>query len=149
MKKFVFSLQSLLNVKLALEKQTKAEMSAAEQRLNGFLRELDEMIARHERQRADYLQKLQRGMPSQEILGYSVGFTAARDNQERQREKIDVAEAEKKRIQKKLVDVMSERKMLEQLKEKKLEEYKVEMKREEAVIVQDFLSGKIAEAAKE
>ena len=148
MKKFVFSLQSLLNVKLALEKQTKAELSAAQERLNGFVRELNAMLARHARQRIEYLQKLQEGMPSQDLQGYGIGFATARDNQKRQEEKIAVAEAEKKRIQKKLVDVMSERKMLEQLKEKKLEEYKTEIKREEAVVVQDFLSSKIA-AAKE
>ncbi len=143
MKKFQFTLQSLLNVKVALEKQSKAELAAAEQRIQGFLRELADMETRHQLQIAQYNEKLRRGVQAQDLTAYAIGFRATYEGFARQRKKIEAAEGEKNRIRKKLADVMGERKMLEKLKDKQLAEYNEAAAKENANMIDDFLSNKI------
>ena len=143
MKKFKFTLHSLLNVKLSLEKQQKTELAAAQARKDGFVRELAVMETRLAEQRAAY--GVRGGPPVQphDLAARDRGFKALFERMDEQREKIRVAEAERVRVQKKLADTMGERKMLEKLKEKQLEQYREEARREEAVVMDDYLSNQL------
>ena len=144
MKKFKFTLHSLLNVKLSLEKQQKTELAAAQVRKEGFVRELAAMETRLAEQRAAH--GAQGGPPVSpfDLAARGIGFRALFDRMEEQREKIRVAEAERVRIQMKLTDTMGERKMLEKLKNKQLEQYREEARREEAVAMDDYLSNQLS-----
>lgn len=144
MRAFKFTLQSLLNVKNTLEKQQKAELAAVEARLRTLRQELDALHFELEAQRQAYLLKMQRGeLTPSEMSYWSVGFRAMRERIELQHKKIETTEAEKRRVQKKVVEVMKERKMLEKLKEKQLAEYRMAQKAEDAAVTDDFVSNKI------
>lgn len=144
MKKFVFTMQSLLNVKIALEKQQKAELSEANGRLARFRQAL---LAREEafgRARAEAEEKVRRGMSAREVKWRGAGFRALFTAIEEERDKVFVAEEECRRLQKRLVDTMAERKMLERLREKQWAEYQEEGRRSEAAMIDDFLSNQLS-----
>ena len=143
MKKFRFTLQSVLNVKLSLEKQHMAELGACESRIRLFQNELEEIIDRRERSRREFQRSVSEGLKSPELTVFAIGFVAIREKIDLQRRKIEIAEEEKRRIQSALIKVMQERKMLEKLKEKQIGEYKVLQRSEEAQEIDDFLTNKI------
>jgi len=144
MKRFKFTLQSLLNVKLSLEKQQKSELAAAQARLDGFVRELADMETRLEAQRAEY--DLQGGpaVRTFDLAARDIGFKALFERMDSQREKIRVAETERTRVRKQLTETMGERKMLEKLQEKQRERYQEEVRREEAKLMDDFMSHQLS-----
>lgn len=143
MKRFVFTLQSLLNVKLSVEKQYMAELGICEQRIQAFMKEKDTLVFRLNMKKTEFAQECKSGVKPSDLATYSIGFKTLRDKILTQEEKIQMAEDEKARVQKKLVEVMGERKMLENLKEKQREEHKVQQRAEDAAAIDDFLSNKV------
>ncbi len=136
-------MQSLLGVKLALEKQQKTEMAAAQERLDRFRRELAQLEDRLAEQCRAHNQKMAQGTDARELQILGIGFKALYERLERQRDTVRVAGEEHRRVQKKLVDTMAERKMLEKLKDKQWAQHREEMRREESVMIDDFLSNKL------
>ena len=130
-------------MKISLEKQQKAELGYAEQRLAALEKQLESIFERVARQMTVFHDKVKEGITPVQMTVYAIGFRALQDSVERQKEKIAVAQAEKQRIQKKLVELMRERKMLETFYEKQLEEYKKEAQLEESKAIDDFLSNQI------
>lgn len=144
MKKFAFTLQNLLNVKISLEKQAKAELADCQGRLRLLLQELEDIHLRVAMRKNEWNEDMRRGgINSQDMATYFIGFRALQERIDLQKKKIDDCEKEKARLQKKVIDVMGERKMLENLKEKQREEYKALQKQEDAKIIDDFLSNQL------
>ncbi len=144
MKKFSFSLQSLLDVKLALEKQQESELALAQERLDRLRDALAALRGRLEEERRIRMERMRRRTDAAELHWQDIGFKALFERIERQQETVSVAEEERNRVQKKLVDTMGERKMLERLRDKQMEQYKEDLRREEAVMIDDFLSNKLS-----
>ncbi|MDR3207254.1 MAG: hypothetical protein LBT60_02880, partial [Oscillospiraceae bacterium] len=103
MKKFIFTLQALLNVKIALEKQRKAELAAANARLDELNRELSALEARLEAQLAEYRDK---GGHARELATRHQGFETMYALVDSQRESVKVAEGERDRVRRLLSDTM-------------------------------------------
>ncbi len=144
MKKFTFSLQSLLGVKMTLEKQQMGELAAAEARVRDLEKDLDNMRLRFQITKAEYTEKLKVGMVPYDITAYAIGFNSLKDKEEAQRDKIRAAEDDVYRIRSVLVETMRERKMLEKLRERHYEEYLDNVKRENEQIIGDFVANQIA-----
>ena len=144
MKKFKFTLHSLLEVKLALEKQKKSELAAAQARLDAFVRDLADMEARLEAQRAEASSPGGPGIKSLDLAARDMGFKALFERMDIQREKIQVAEDERQRIRELLTETMRERKMLEKLREKQREQYREELHKEEAKVMDDYMSNQLS-----
>ena len=141
MKKFVFTMQSLLNVKSSLEKQAKADLADCQARLRLFLQEMDDIKHRAALKRNEFRDDMRRGgMTSFDMTTYFIGFRALQELVDAQQEKINICTKEKDRLQKKVVELMSERKMLEKLREKQREEYLEEAHAEDAKMMDDFMS---------
>ncbi len=146
MKAFKFTLQSPLNVKITLEKQHMAELASCEARIRMFREELEGLHQHLTSEREKYKQEVLEGVKPADLQIWATGFRAINETIEKQKEKIEVAEDEKKRIQKRLLQVINERKTFEKLKEKQFEEYKLKVKAEDAAAIDDFLSNKITRA---
>lgn len=144
MKKFKFTLISLLNVKVSLEKQKTVELADQNRVILMLDMELDALRARLKASTNEYNQKMERGgMSAGDIAAYSTGIRALYDKIAEQQEKIRRAILLKDKITDELVALMGERKMLENLKEKQYQEYLEEARREDAKIMDDFMSTKI------
>ena len=144
MKAFKFTLQSLLNVKNTVEKQQKAELAAANLRLQALEQELAVLRRSLSAQQNDYVDQMQAsGMRPPDLSVWITGFDVMRDRIAEQLHKIEVAQDEVRRIQRKVVEVMKERKMLEKLKEKQREEYRALQRAEDAEAIGEFVANKI------
>ena len=144
MKKFKFTLQSLLNIKILLEKQYMAELAACLERLRLFQEELAAIHTRIELRRNEMRALFESGTTPPELTVYSIGFKALAEKVEEQEQKIEIVRDEISRLREKLVEIMKERKMLEKLSEKQLLEHKELQKAEDAVIIDDFITNKVA-----
>lgn len=144
MKKFKFTLSTLLNVKTSLEKQKTLELSEQNRIIMMLEKELEALRIRLDASTEEFNQKMEKGgMSAGDVAAYSTGIRALFDRISDQLEKIRRALAVKEKITAELVALMGERKMLENLKEKQFQEYLEEGRREEAKIMDDFISTKI------
>jgi len=144
MRKFKFTLQTLLNVKVALEKRYMGELADCEARIARFYKELEQLNHTIEAQKYKYINEmLNGGLHASDLETWSVGFRVMRERIQKQHKKIQAAEDERRLIQKRLVEVMRERKTLEKLRENQYEEYKIELKAEDAKMLDDFVSNRI------
>ena len=142
MKKFKFTLQSLLKVKESLEKQQKSDLAVAQARLDAFVRELGAMETRLAEQRAETGKT--GAVTSLQLAARDVGFRALYERIDLQKEKVSVAETERQRVRVRLTETMRERKMLEKLRETQQARYKEEVRREEAKAMDDYLSNQLS-----
>ncbi|MCL2030531.1 MAG: flagellar export protein FliJ [Oscillospiraceae bacterium] len=144
MKKFKFTLEAPLRVKRILEKQQMAELAAVNARLAEFRRELERLRDALDFQRRTYLESVEAGrLTAPEMSLWSVGFKGMRERIALQNKKIETAEGERRRIQRKLVELMKERKILEKLRDNQMAEYRLAQKAEDAAVIDDFVSSKI------
>ena len=140
MKKFKFTLATLLKVKEALEKQKKQELAEAEQALALARRELEALEGDFERRRQEHNAILQEGADAVELQSFARYFEYLRERIRLQRVKIRQAEAERQRRREALVEAMTEVKALDKLKEAQYEAYKLELKAEQEREIGDFVS---------
>ena len=133
MARFVYSMQSVLNIKQKTESQTRMEFAVAQSELNKQLDILDEYINRKERyiQEAEELRQ-QESLKLQEILDNQYA-TAQMDAMIRQQSMV-VRQYEERvdKVRVKLTRNIQERKMQETLRDRAYAEFLEEVKQEEA-----------------
>jgi flagellar FliJ protein len=140
MKKFTFTLQSVLNIKRALEKQHMGELAACNIRIRAFEEKRRELAGRERAQHEEFMKKLEDGISSVELRLWHEANLAVRDRIEYQETVLEQAEGERLRIEKKLMTLMQERKILEKLREKQWENYRVEERRDMAAEMTEFMA---------
>lgn len=133
MAKFVYRMQSVLNIKQKTEGQVKMEFAAAQSELNRQLDVLDEYIRRKEGYLVEAEElRMKESLPLQDILDNQYA-TAQMDvmiaNQSRI---VQAQEAEVEKVRVRLTRAIQERKMQETLRERAYAEYLEEEKQEEA-----------------
>jgi flagellar FliJ protein len=139
MKKFRFTLQSVLDVKRALEKQQMGELAACNARIRAFEKKRLEQIERECAQHEEFKRQLEDGISPAELKLWREANLTARERVEYQEKVLEQAEGERLRIEKKLVGLMQERKILERLREKQWENYRAEERRAAASELAEFM----------
>lgn len=136
MKKFKFTLQTLLNVTVALEKEKKNKLAIINKQLNDLKDTRDGYYAEIEKTKEIYTS----------AVNLSDFMNADRYIQ-RMKEKIvqinvdiSIKEYEKTEAQNDLIETMTNRKTYEKLREKQLIAYKKEVAIEESKILDDYMS---------
>ena len=140
MRKFKFTLATLLKIKEAQEKQKKLELAEAERLLRVAREELAALYAEFEAKRAEYNEKLKTGADVNDLQAFSMYFTYLRERTELQKVKVKQAEAERLKRQEALVEAMKGVKALNKLKETQYEAYLQELKVEQEKEIGDFVS---------
>lgn len=140
MKKFIFTMASLLKVKEALKKQQQAEMAhivIALNRLKDRQRELQDAF---DRECNDYQTAAASGAGPQRMQQFARYFQVLREQQKQLT--VQIAEKEQQRLecQQRLVKTMQEQKMLEKLREKQWEDYRLEVAQDESLQINDFVN---------
>ena len=139
MKKFTFTLQSVLNVKRAIERQQMGELSVVNARIRECERVRQELIGREMGQHEEFRRQITEGLSAAELSLWHIGNRAARERVEYQDKVLEQAEGERLRIEKKLIAAMQERKILEKLRDKQMETYRAEQQREAAEEMSEFM----------
>ena len=131
MKKFRYSMQSLLVIKQKLEDQAKAAYGAAKLRLT----EEEEILAMMQQQREAYVEEKRQVMSATldvpKLNRLQMAVEAMDDRIARQKQNIKKAELALRAAEERLVESMTERKTQERLRENALDAYKQEMNAEE------------------
>lgn len=134
MAKYVFKLQTLLNLKLQLEDSLKNELGKAVQRLEEEKR-IQKQI---ELNREECINKVNiessRGTTVEKLREYSGYISLLKEKIELQKENVKYAENNVDNYRENLIKVVQEKKMLEKLKEKNHEDFiKNELKEERGI----------------
>lgn len=131
MKKFRYSMQSLLVIKQKLEDQAKAAYGAAKLRLN----EEEERLYALQRQREAYVEEKRQVMANRldvpKLNRLQLAVESMDDRIIRQKQNIKKAEAALHLAEERLIESMTERKTQERLRENAFEVYRQEMNAEE------------------
>lgn len=140
MAKFVYKMQSILNIKYKLEEQAKTEYGIANQKLREEEQLLQDLLLR----RAKYEQL------AEKLMTGTIDIVKIKENRRAidamkklvrdQMLKVHVAEKNLKVAREKLNNVMVERKAHEKLKEKAFEEFKQELAAEESKEIDQLVS---------
>ncbi len=139
MKKFKFTLQTLLNIEVALEKEKKNELAM-----------INAEIARLNDQKDEFSQSITEAM-QYSFRTMEIGDLMNTENYTRYLKKcivdteleIAVKQDERSVAQAELIECMRKRKTYERLREKQLEIYKKEIEAENAKNIDDFVSASI------
>ena len=131
MKKFRYSMQSLLVIKQKLEDQAKAAYGAAKLRLN----EEEERLLAMQRKREEYVEEKRQVMATRldvpKLNRLQLAAEAMDDQIARQKQNVKKAETAMRAAEERLVESMTERKTQERLRENAFEVYRQEMNAEE------------------
>ncbi len=131
MKKFRYSMQSLLVIKQKLEDQAKAAYGAAKLRLN----EEEEQLLCLQQRREAYVEEKRQVMATRldvpKLNRLQMAVETMDDRIVRQKQNVKKAEIALHAAEERLVESMTERKTQERLRENAFEEYRQEMNAEE------------------
>lgn len=149
MKKFVFSLSALYEVKKTLKDKIQAEYAAAEAIYKAAAEKKLNLELTLDKKREEYEYKARSGMTVGDMQGYIVYFVEMQ-------EQIKAAEYEAERALKEanhkrneLISVFKEIKVLEKLYEKQYGEYLKDLGKSETKTVEDIMSFKITETSQD
>lgn len=149
MKKFKFTMQTLLNVKRTLEKQQTGDLAECNARLLSAEKTHEELLDNRIQKNRLYEKMITEGLTAHDLRLWRNSFEAIKEQIARSADLIIQIEKERDEKQNILLETMRERKMLENLREKQLEEYGVEQRREDAAMIDEFLSNTIFEGGGE
>ncbi|MGN1085085.1 MAG: flagellar export protein FliJ [Lachnospiraceae bacterium] len=131
MKKFRYSMQSLLVIKQKLEEQSKAAYAAAKMRLN---EEEQQLIALQQKREA-YVEEKRKVMSERlnvpRLNALQTAVETTDDRIQRQKQNVKKAELAVRMAEERLIESMTERKTQERLRENAFEVYRQEMNAEE------------------
>lgn len=131
MKKFRYSMQSLLVIKQKMEDQAKAAFAVAQMRLNEEEQHLRELTQQREAYVEEKRQVMKQRLDVPKLNRLQLAVEAMDDRIVRQKQNVKKAEFALQRAEEVLVESMMERKTQERLRENAFEEYRQEMNAEE------------------
>ena len=142
MAKFIFKLQSLLNVKIQMEDNLKNELGKAMKKL-----EKERERLRHiENERNECINQFcgesRKGVMVGKLKEYGSFIAFLKEKAELQKENINYAQNVVDKYREQLIKVVQEKEMLEKLRDKKHQEYLKEQLREEQKINDEITSYK-------
>lgn len=142
MKQFVFTLQALYDMQESMEKQVKMQMGMIEAELAQRLREMDALNTSFETAQNEYCSAMAVGVAAVRIKNYGHFFERLRAVMVLQQGKISQLENEKEKCLQKLIHVRREKMLLEKLRAEQHDEYMSEVRKQQAKMMDDFVSYK-------
>lgn len=140
MAKFIYRMQSILNIKVKLETQARMQFATAKHTLD----EEEEKLSVLQKRKEDYMEEARKSR--QDVLNVMTlrdSITAIQTMDDfivTQNEQVALAQEKVEKAREKLEEVMKERKTHEKLREKAFEEFKAELNHEESKEVDELTS---------
>lgn len=145
MKKFVFSLNALYEVKKAQKDRLQTELAAAEAIYRAAVERKAGLEKTLEDRKDEFETKASDGMTVSDLKGYAVYFEEMQERIKAAVKEVDRALREANHRRNELVSVFKEIKVLEKLYEKQYSEYLKEMEKSETKAVEDIVSFKVTD----
>ncbi len=145
MKKFVFSLRALFDVKKAQKDKLQAEYAAAEAAHRAAVRKKEELESTLSEKTKEYEEKARKGMTVADLTGYAIYLQELQEQIKQAAIAVDRARREAELRRNELVTVHKEIKVLEKLYEKQYSEYLKEIEKSETKAIEDIMSYKASD----
>ncbi|MGI6707454.1 MAG: flagellar export protein FliJ [Clostridia bacterium] len=126
MKKFVFSLQTLLNLRESVEKEQKNKLQAIQTELHGMRQDLYRLQEQKQQAVTAYLQECEEGITTSRMKEYHAFFETMEKRIEEQKKAIKDTEKKEEQQKQLVIHAMKQRKILENLREKHCRQYLLE-----------------------
>lgn len=143
MKKFVFSLQRLYDVKKLSEDQLLIEQEQINKKLNELQGQKDQMILRFKEEKESYEEDCRRGIHASGMQSYGEYFDFLMKAVKKQDVLIAACLQEKEKCTQQLLKLMNEIKVLDKIKEEQFSEYNKELQKNDDKMIEDFLCGRM------
>lgn len=143
MKKFVFTLQRLYDVKKISEDQLLIEQDQINKRLHELQDKKDRMICRFNDEKESYHADCKKGIHASGMQSYGEYFDFLMKSVKKQDGFISECMKEKERCTEQLLKLMNEIKVLEKIKEEQFSEYNKELQKNDDKMLEDFLCGRM------
>lgn len=140
MKKFVFSLQSVLRVKCIQEKQKIAELAEIQNQLNEFFTQQMDLKKQLESSSSQYGDEMRKGMTVPQMAWYTNYAYYIKSLLKKLDVRIRETEQKKKAKRAELISVVKEIKTIEKLREEQYRVYLEAVAKEEEKIMGDMIS---------
>jgi len=140
MRKFTFTLQSVYDIALEVEKQRKLEMQRIDDKLKRIVRELTDTITARSNAKHDCLREMAKGTDAQKLLQYEQYSERLQATIRVLEENKAKTEREKEKCLQAQIENRREIKTLEKLREKQYEEYTLELRKEEEKEIGDLVA---------
>jgi len=138
MKKFSYSLESVLRVKRQMEEGTKLQLSQAIRRLRKEEEYLRQLILRQIHYREKKEQYARHGVEAPTLMLYDTYLRKLGEMIEERKERVASANRRVEELREELVKIMRDCETLEKLRDKKYREYKKEMTRTEQKVMDEL-----------
>ena len=146
MKKFVFSLGALYEVKKTQRDRLQGEYAAAEEAHRAAVRKKESLERTLEEKKAEYELKARNGITVADLLGYDNYFEEQLGLIKTAEKDVEKALAEANRRRDALIAVFKEIKVLEKLYEKQYSEYLKEIEKSESKTLEDIVSFNVTDS---
>ncbi len=148
MKKFQFSLDTVLSYKQQIQDSLQTEHAEILARVRSQENVLDELLARYRAYCVEYQERCGAGLPITDVLVYQSGLRAM--EREIQKESAYLAELRQQEEKKRMEVIVAKRDTasIEKLREKKLQDYQKALDKSNELFIEEFVSlGRVREAA--
>jgi flagellar FliJ protein len=145
MKKFVFSLNALYEVKKTLRDKVQAEYAAAEAAYKAAVERKESLERTLDEKKEEYEIKAKKGMTVGDLQGYDNWFEELQGRIKAAGLEVERALREANHKRNELIAVFKEIKVLEKLYEKQYSEYLKELEKSETKAVEDIVSFKVTD----
>ena len=148
MKKFQFSLDTVLSYKQQIQDSLQSEHAESLARVRRQEKLLDELLAKYRAYCTEYRERCEAGLPVTDVLVYQSGLRAM--EREIEKASADLEELrrqeEKKRME--FIEAKRETASIEKLREKKLQDYQKALDKSNELFIEEFVStGRVRNAA--
>lgn len=144
MKKFVFSLESVLKAKEVMDRQKSNELALAADKVKQATTELAYLEQKRKHSSMVFFGWAEEGVTAKQAEGYYLNLSRLRDAEAEKTAALVRYKKEEAEIRLQLIEIRRDKKMLEILREKKLYEYHKEMQAEEERLMDELVSFKEA-----
>ena len=144
MKKFVFELQTLRDMKKREEDFEKIQLKKIEERLSEMTAKLEKLDFELKGTKKSFAEEVNRVTKAPKLNQYNNYIKKLAEQIALQKEKIKAENLRKSECLDKIIEIQKEIKSLDKLKQKKYEQYLKDEKKEEEKIMDDIISFKTA-----
>lgn len=143
MKKFVFSLQKLYDVKESEEKQKRLELEQLDKDLRTYQRQRDANQALFKKQYNSYEKKCREGMAMREVKQHGEFFQYLEKEIRAQETVIASCRQSMERCRSELLKLINEQNVLERMRGEQYEDYMKDIAKDQDKLIEDFMQARL------
>lgn len=144
MKKFVFSLEKVLNYKSQVEESLRNEHAAALRDIRVKEEEIEALENKRDSYMDEYNESKSNFCNPQSLSVYGMYFARIESSIQEELLKLEVLKDVESKCREKVLEAKKERASLEMLKEKKIQEYRHAEQKEAELLIEEFVANKAA-----